>query len=112
VIAALTRRRAPARRATSLPAERLSSAMRTGLRHAANNRLLWATLARAIAIARARVAQSRRLLAAWRRPVRIALLNLSAGSDVARLAGARHQVSAAITARLAAVKIHSGAAAP
>ena len=50
VIAALTWWRAPARRATSLPAERLSSAMRTGLRHAANNRLLWATLARAIAI--------------------------------------------------------------
>ena len=34
----------------SLPAERLSSALRTGLRHAANNRLLWATLARTIAI--------------------------------------------------------------
>ena len=50
VIAALTWWSAPARQATSLPAERLSSAMRTGLRHAANNRLLRATLARAIAI--------------------------------------------------------------
>jgi MFS family permease len=50
VIAALTWWSAPARQATSLPAERLSSALRTGLRHAANNRLLWATLARAIAI--------------------------------------------------------------
>jgi predicted MFS family arabinose efflux permease len=50
VIAALTWWRAPGRQATSLPAERLSSALRTGLRHAANNRLLWATLARTIAI--------------------------------------------------------------
>ena len=50
VIAALTWWRAPPRRAASLPAERLSSALRTGLRHAANNRLLWATLARTIAI--------------------------------------------------------------
>ena len=50
VIAALTWWRAPARRSASLPAERLSSALRTGLRHAANNRLLWATLARTIAI--------------------------------------------------------------
>jgi predicted MFS family arabinose efflux permease len=50
VIAALTWWRAPARQAASLPAERLSSALRTGLRHTANNRLLWATLARTIAI--------------------------------------------------------------
>ncbi len=50
VIAALTWWRAPSRQAASLPAERLSSALRTGLRHAANNRLLWATLARTIAI--------------------------------------------------------------
>ena len=50
VIAALTWWRAPAKRAASLPAERLSSALRTGLRHAANNRLLWATLVRTIAI--------------------------------------------------------------
>jgi len=50
VIAALTWWRAPGRQAAALPAERLSSALRTGLRHAANNRLLWATLARTIAI--------------------------------------------------------------
>jgi MFS family permease len=50
VIAALTWWRAPSRQTTSLPAERLSSALRTGLRHAANNRLLWATLARTMAI--------------------------------------------------------------
>src|SRR5580693_6369732 len=50
VIAALTWWRAPPRQAASLPAERLSSALRTGLRHAANNRLLWATLARTMAI--------------------------------------------------------------
>ena len=50
VIAALTWWRAPARQSASLPAERLSSALRTGLRHAANNRLLWATLARTMAI--------------------------------------------------------------
>jgi MFS family permease len=50
VIAALTWWRAPARQAASLPAERLSSALRTGLRHAANNRALSATLARTIAI--------------------------------------------------------------
>jgi MFS family permease len=50
VIAALTWWRAPAKQTASLPAERLSSALRTGLRHAANNRLLWATLARTIAI--------------------------------------------------------------
>ncbi len=50
VIAALTWWRAPDRRSASLPAERLSNAMRTGLRHAANNRLLWATLARTMAV--------------------------------------------------------------
>jgi MFS family permease len=50
VIAALTWWRAPPRQTASLPAERLSSALRTGLRHAANNRLLWATLARTMAI--------------------------------------------------------------
>ena len=50
VIAALTWWRAPVRRTASLPAERLSSALRTGLRHAANNRLFWATLARTLSI--------------------------------------------------------------
>jgi len=50
VIAALTWWRAPTRQRASLPAERLSSAVRTGLRHAANNRLLWATLARTMAV--------------------------------------------------------------
>src|SRR6516225_6919299 len=50
VVAALTWWRAPARQSKSLPAERLSSALRTGLRHAANNRLLWATLVRTAAI--------------------------------------------------------------
>src|SRR5271166_503258 len=50
VIAALAWWRAPARQTASLPAERLSSALRTGLRHAANNRLLWATLVRTAAI--------------------------------------------------------------
>jgi MFS family permease len=50
VIAALTWWRAPARQTASLPAERLTSALRTGLRHAANNRLLWATLVRTAAI--------------------------------------------------------------
>ena len=50
VIAALIWWRAPGRQRASLPAERLSSALRTGLRHTANNRLLWATLARTIAI--------------------------------------------------------------
>src|SRR5271154_3130360 len=50
VIAALTWWRAPARQTASLPAERLRSALRTGLRHAANNRPLWATLARTMAV--------------------------------------------------------------
>lgn len=50
VIAALAWWRAPGRKRASLPAERLSSALRTGLRHTANNRLLWATLVRTVAI--------------------------------------------------------------
>ena len=50
VIAALTWWRAPGAQRASLPTERLSSALRTGLRHTANNRLLWATLVRTIAI--------------------------------------------------------------
>jgi Transmembrane secretion effector len=50
VIAALIWWRAPGRQRASLPAERLSSALRTGLRHTANNRLLWATLVRTLAI--------------------------------------------------------------
>ncbi len=50
VIAALTWWRAPVTRRATLPAERLSSALRTGLRHAANNRLFWATLVRTLAI--------------------------------------------------------------
>jgi MFS family permease len=50
VIAALTWWRAPTKQTASLPAERLTSALRTGVRHAANNRLLWATLVRTLAI--------------------------------------------------------------
>ena len=50
VIAALVWWRAPAKQTASLPAERLTSALRTGLRHTANNRLLWATLVRTLAI--------------------------------------------------------------
>src|ERR1700727_2815974 len=50
VVTALTWWRAPGRQRASLPAERLSSALRTGLRHTANNRLLWATLVRTLAI--------------------------------------------------------------
>ncbi len=50
VIAALTWWRAPAKPTAPIPAERLSSALRTGLRHAANNRLLWATLVRTMAV--------------------------------------------------------------
>jgi predicted MFS family arabinose efflux permease len=50
VIAALTWWRAPSKQKASLPAERLTSALRTGLRHTANNRLLGATLVRTIAI--------------------------------------------------------------
>ncbi|HEY4925391.1 MAG TPA: MFS transporter [Roseiarcus sp.] len=48
-IAALLWWRAPQKSAESLPAERLVSAMRTGIRHAANNRHLRATLVRAFA---------------------------------------------------------------
>ena len=50
VIAALVWWRGSGRQRASLPAERLSSALRTGLRHTANNRPLWATLARTLAI--------------------------------------------------------------
>ena len=49
MIAALLWWRAPRKSADSLPAERLTSAVRTGLRHAANNRYLRATLMRALA---------------------------------------------------------------
>jgi predicted MFS family arabinose efflux permease len=48
-IAALSWWRGPRRAPESLPVERLSSALRIGLRHAANNRHLSATLARALA---------------------------------------------------------------
>ncbi len=50
VVAALSWWCCPAKETASLPAERLSSAVRTGLRHAANNRLLRATLVRTLAI--------------------------------------------------------------
>jgi predicted MFS family arabinose efflux permease len=49
IIAALLWWRAPRKSAQSLPAERLTSAVRTGIRHAANNRYLGATLMRALA---------------------------------------------------------------
>jgi MFS family permease len=49
MIAALLWWRAPRKSADSLPAERLTSAVRTGLRHAANNAYLRATLMRALA---------------------------------------------------------------
>ena len=49
LIAALVWWRSPRKGAESLPAERLSSAIRTGLRYAANNRFLGATMVRAIA---------------------------------------------------------------
>lgn len=49
LIAALLWWRAPRKGSESLPAERLSSAIRTGLRYAANNRHLGATLIRAVA---------------------------------------------------------------
>ena len=49
MIAALLWWRSPRKSADSLPAERLTSAVRTGLRHAANNRYLRATLMRALA---------------------------------------------------------------
>ena len=50
VIAALLWWRGPCKETGSLPAERLSSAVRTGLRHAINNRLLRATLVRTLAV--------------------------------------------------------------
>ncbi len=50
VIAALLWWRAPGKKTASLPAERLNSAVRIGLRHAVNNRLLRATLARTLAV--------------------------------------------------------------
>ncbi len=50
VIAALLWLRTPARETASLPAERLTGAVRTGIRHAANNRLLRATLVRTLAV--------------------------------------------------------------
>ena len=50
VIAALLWLRAPVKETASLPAERLNSAVRIGLPHAANNRLLRATLARTLAV--------------------------------------------------------------
>jgi predicted MFS family arabinose efflux permease len=49
LIAGLLWWRSPEKSAESLPAERLTSAIRTGVRHAANNRYLRATLARALA---------------------------------------------------------------
>jgi MFS family permease len=49
LIGALVWWRSPRKGAESLPAERLSSAIRTGLRYAANNRFLGATLLRAVA---------------------------------------------------------------
>ena len=48
-IAALLWWRAPRKAPESLPVERLSSALRTGIRHAANNRHLSSTLARTLA---------------------------------------------------------------
>ncbi len=50
VIAALMWWRASTKETASLPAERLSGAVRTGLRHAANNRRLRATMVRTVAI--------------------------------------------------------------
>ena len=50
VVAALLWWRAPSKETASLPAERLSGAVRTGLRHAANNRLLRATIVRTLAV--------------------------------------------------------------
>jgi MFS family permease len=49
VVAALIWWRPPKRVSSSLPAERLTSAIRTGLRHARNNRHLHATLVRTLA---------------------------------------------------------------
>jgi MFS family permease len=50
VIAALLWWRAPAKETATLPAERLNGAVRTGVRHAVNNRLLRATLVRTLAV--------------------------------------------------------------
>jgi MFS family permease len=50
VIAALLWWRAPPKHTASLPAERLTGAVRTGLRHAINNRLFRATLMRTLAV--------------------------------------------------------------
>jgi predicted MFS family arabinose efflux permease len=50
VIAALLWRRGLGRETSALPAERLNSAVRTGVRHAINNRLLRATLIRTLAV--------------------------------------------------------------
>lgn len=50
VVAALLGWRCPRKKKAPLPAERLSSAVRTGLRHVANNRPLRATLVRTLAI--------------------------------------------------------------
>jgi MFS family permease len=50
VIAALLWWRGPCKETASLPAERLTSAVRTGVRHATNNRLLRATLVRTLAV--------------------------------------------------------------
>jgi predicted MFS family arabinose efflux permease len=49
ILAALMWWRSPEKSVDSLPAERLTSAVRTGIRHAANNRYLRATLARSLA---------------------------------------------------------------
>ena len=50
VVAALVRRRPPAKATADWPAERLASAVRTGVRHAFNNRYLRATLVRTLAV--------------------------------------------------------------
>ena len=50
VIVALLRWRAPTKATASLPAERLSGAVRTGIRHALNNRFFRATLVRTLAV--------------------------------------------------------------
>ena len=50
VVATLLWLKAPLKETASLPAERLNSAVRVGLRHAVNNRLLRATIARALAV--------------------------------------------------------------
>ena len=50
VIAALAWWRAPPKPTATLPAERLTGAVRTGIRHAVNNRLFRATLVRTLAV--------------------------------------------------------------